>query len=382
MADFVFRISPNIILGPYVTTRLGQFARDYGTKYMVILDPLIKEVGIADKVTQSLDDRKVDYFTFDEIPEGGDTEVVQAALGLARQAHIHGIIAVGGAKAMNVGKAVCSIYNDSHDIYDYVDAGVPACAPLPLICVPTTIRDPFIFSDRTPLIDSRNMQLKLLKNQNGLVKVCLFDPNHISTLTENQIASMSIETLCIAVEAYISQKASFFSDMIIEKSLEILSYAIDGSPTLTVTTPRDVLLTQGGCMVSLASATSSLGQASLLALTINSRYNISRSLTAGILLPYVLDDVKKYKTDRLAKLSKIIRAASPDDNDEDAATAFAEYIRTHIAKANLPARLKDLGVSIEQLSLAAEDAGEQDIMNNLAKSMTADDLFDLVKRAY
>jgi alcohol dehydrogenase len=62
--------------------------------------------------------------------------------------------------------------------------------------------------------------------------------------------------------------------------------------------------------------------------------------------------------------------------------ALAEYVRQHIAKANLPARLKDLNVSIEQLSLSAEDGGELDLITTVQRSMTSDDLFDLIKQAF
>ena len=193
---------------------------------------------------------------------------------------------------------------------------------------------------------------------------------------------MSIETLCLATESYISQKASFFSDMIVEKGTELLGYAIDGSPSLTITTPAEVLLTQGGCMASLASAMSSPGVASLLAQTINARYRISRSLVTSILFPYVIEDAAKFKADKIAKLSKILRAAPEEATQEEAVTAFAEYIRQKIAKNNLPARLKDLSINVDQLALCAEDGGELDLINTLPRSMTSDDLFDLLKLAF
>ena len=53
-----------------------------------------------------------------------------------------------------------------------------------------------------------------------------------------------------------------------------------------------------------------------------------------------------------------------------------------MAKANLPTRLKDLSVSIEQLALAAEDAGKLEYANFLPRSMTSDDFFELIKAAY
>ena len=67
---------------------------------------------------------------------------------------------------------------------------------------------------------------------------------------------------------------------------------------------------------------------------------------------------------------------------EDAARAFTEYVRQKIAKANLPTRLKDLGLTVEQLSLPVEDIKAVNLINNLPRSMTTDDLFDFVKLAY
>ena len=44
--------------------------------------------------------------------------------------------------------------------------------------------------------------------------------------------------------------------------------------------------------------------------------------------------------------------------------------------------LKDLQLSMEQLSLVAEDAGQIDIITKLPRSMSTDDIFDFIKNAY
>lgn len=284
MSDFVFRINPNIILGSYSLSRLGQLALEWGTRFIVIMDPILKEVKIADKVTQSLDDRKVDYFLFNDLSDGSTSKTVERALSLAKEGHIHGVIAVGGTTALNVGRAVASLFNEVHSFYTFMDGAQPNTNPIPCICVPSTYRTPFVFTDTVPITDSRNHQIKMMKVQKNLCKLVLYDPNMSLSLTANQKATLSIELIAIAVEAYLSQKANFFSDMFVEKGLEILTYALDGSPSLDITTPEEILLAQAGTMISLAATSSSLGLSSLLSLTINSRYKMLKSLVSSILL--------------------------------------------------------------------------------------------------
>ena len=149
-----------------------------------------------------------------------------------------------------------------------------------------------------------------------------------------------------------------------------------------VTTPEEILLAQAGIMVSLATSSSSLGLCSLLGLTINSRYKIDKSLVSSILLAYSVEDAAQFKAARLEKLSHIMRIVPEETTGEEAIRLFVDYIRQKIAKFNLPARLKDLSLSIEQLSLAVEDVRPVDIVNNLPRSMTTDDIFDFVKNAY
>lgn len=383
MTDFIFKISPNIILGPYTVTRLGQNALEWGSRYMVIMDPILKETGTAEKITAPLAERKIEYFVFDELTQAADTQTLETILNLTRNSHIHGIIAAGGGKTLALAKAACALFNEPHTSYDYIDGGAPTAGTIPLICVPTTIRDAFLFTDRVPLCDSRSGSAKIIKTQNGICKLVLWDPNLELTLTDKQSAAMGLETFSMALEAYLSRKSTFFSDMLIEKALQLMSYAADGSPTLTVTTPPEVLYTQAGCMASLGLASCSAGASTLLSLTINTRYKIPRALVSAILLPYIIEDATTFAAAKLAKIADIYRITdSNEDTDEKKALSLAEYIRQRIAKINIPARLKDLSLSIEQLSLAVEDAGQTDLIDSLQRSMTTDDLFELIKKAY
>ncbi len=382
MSDFAFNIHEKILLSSYSASRIGEFVKDWGTKFMVIMDPVLTQVDTGSKITKPLTDRKLDYFVFSNIEKHADTKTVDSVLKLTRQAHIDGIIGVGGSKVINLARAVAALYNETRDTYTAIEKNDITCEPLPLVCVPTTFRDRFVFTQKVPLIDSRNSQISLLQVQKDLGEAVIFDPNLLLSLSENQCSSMLLETLGIAIEAYISPKANFFSDMAVEKAFELLGLASNGTASLEVTTPKEELLCQGGLMASLASSTSSLGISSLLAMCISARYGITSSLAAAIILPHVLDDASKFKIAKLARISHLLKTTTDDATDEKAAADLSIFIRQTLAKANLPSRLKDLSISIEQLSLSAEDAGKLEFINSLPKSTTTDDLFTLIKLAY
>jgi alcohol dehydrogenase class IV len=244
-----------------------------------------------------------------------------------------------------------------------------------------------VFTPDLPIIDARSHQLKMMKIQNNVCKLMVVDPNMMLTLTESQKATFSIELIAMAIEAYLSQKANFFSDMFVEKGLEILSYALDGSPSLEITTPQEVLLSQAGAMISIATASSSLGLGSILALSIYSRYHINKSLINSILLPYVLEEDAKFKESKLEKIAQIMRIDQIEGTEEKPSGAelvklLIEYVRQKNAKNNLPTRLKDLKLTIDNLSLAIEDISQNFIVNCLPRSMTSDDIFEFVKNAF
>lgn len=382
MSDFIFRINPNIVLGPYTISRLGQQVKEWGTRFMVIMDPFLNEAKLSEKIMQSLIDRKVEGFVFAELTEGTSTKTIERALALAKEGHVHGIIAIGGAKALHVGRIVAALYNEVHDFYVFADGAIPSTNPLPCICIPTTFRAPLTFTPFVPVTDARNHQLKFMKIQNSVTKLVLIDPNLMLTLTENQKATLSIEIIGMAIEAYLSQKANFFSDMFVEKGLELLSYAMDGSPSLDITTPSEILLAQAGAMTSIAAASSSLGLCSLISLGINARFRINKSLVASILIAYAVDEGAKFKGAQIEKLAHIMRSIPEDLTGEDAAKAFADNIRQRIAKENLPCRLKDLQLSMDDLALVVEDISQLDIVNRLPRSTSTDELFEFVKAAY
>lgn len=381
MADLIFRVSPNIVLGEYTSSRLADYAVKENSRYIVVMDPVLKDINSTQKILASLKDNGVNYFVMDEVGSNAETKTIERALVLARNGYATGVIAIGGGKAISTARAVASLCGEEGSVYEYIDGEKITKSALPLICLPTAMRYGFMFSSLVPVVDSRSRKAKMIKVPDALCRLALIDPNFAVSLTENQVASMTLETLSFSLEAYLSQKATFFSDMLVEKAAELLRSAIGGTSVNVAISPQ-TLRSQAGCMASLATATSSAGLATMLSLCINARFDVPRSLVSAIMLPHLIEDALKYKADRVAHLARILGVAGADADDTDASMMMADAVRQQLAKAQLPTRLKDLALAIEDLAPVAENASELPLMTTLPRSMTADDLFEIIKTAH
>lgn len=382
MADFVFRISPNVILGPYTLARIGQIASSWGSNYMLIADPVLKDFNLVEKAVSALEEKGISVFVFDEIPAAATSSTLEQALSLARGAHVHGVISFGGMKTASLGRAVAALYNENHDIYEYLTGAQPYSGALPYIEIPSTGRDPCMFMDRTPVIDARNRQIKLMKTQPGICKAVVMDPNLYMHMSPNTAISMIFHAITLAVEGYVSTKSNFFSETILGKAIEMLLLALDPEQSKLVGTPSEMLIAQGGCLASMGVAVSSPGVASAISLACNARYKTSTSLVCAVLLPYIMEDASRAKVDRIATIGKMLGVGSAGLSASDCAKAAVDDIRRRLALAGIPTRLKDLSLSIDQLVPAAEDAAALDMMNYIPRAMSGDELFDLIKQAY
>ena len=381
MSDFIFKIAPNVLLGKQTITRLGSLICDKGSRFILILDPATYEAGCLDKITQSMQNSKLDFFTYDELPNNPDSVTLEEVIKLSRGGCIDGVIACGGEKALNLGRAVAALYNEKNTIYDFINGEIPTSKPIPLICIPTSIRDSFLFCDRSAVIDARSNQIRLLKLQDNICDLVIFDGDFSSTLTKNQVAAVALNILCMTFETYLSKKSSFLSDALAEKIFELMSPDESLTNPIAMNDASDLGILECGCMSSMTAALSSLGPVTALAWAVHARYKTSRTLISAILLPYLIEDTL-FACDKLVTAAQRFGVVDRNATATEAAAKLAEEVRSRIAKASLPARLKDLSISIEQLALAVNDAVQLEFVQYYSKPINSDTLFNLVKLAY
>ena len=381
MSNFTFKLSSNIILGSYSIAKIGSEAAQFGKKFLFVVDPLLHETGISKKITAALEERGISVLVFDGVKRSADSDIIENALSLARGVFVDGVIASGGMGSVAIGRAVASLYNETGSIYDFIDGKPCTAEPLPFIEVPSTCREPFTFTSFSPIVDVRSRKINLLKIRQDLCKLCVFDPACYSNLAPNATTATLLQGLGIAFEGYISCRSSFLSEAILGKAIERFLQSL-GAPLGNADAFDETVIAEAACLTAIGISCSSPGLGSAIALACAGRYNISSSVVGTILLPHILANAQTSNLDKVVRIGRMLGVETQGADPLAVSQAAIEEIRRRLAQANLPTRLKDINLTMEQLIAVSEDAVSLSFMNYIPKPMRSDDVFELLKQAY
>ena len=381
MSNFTFKLSSNIILGSYSIAKIGSEAAQFGKKFLFVVDPLLHETGISKKITAALEERGISVLVFDGVKRSADSDIIENALSLARGVFVNGVIASGGMGSVAIGRAVASLYNETGSIYDFIDGKPCTAEPLPFIEVPSTCREPFTFTSFSPIVDVRSRKINLLKIRQDLCKLCVFDPACYSNLAPNATTATLLQGLGIAFEGYISCRSSFLSEAILGKAIERFLQSL-GAPLGNADASDETVIAEAACLTAIGISCSSPGLGSAIALACAGRYNISSSVVGTILLPHILANAQTSNLDKVVRIGRMLGVETQGADPLAVSQAAIEEIRRRLAQANLPTRLKDINLTMEQLIAVSEDAVSLSFMNYIPKPMRSDDVFELLKQAY
>ena len=382
MADFVFNLSPKIISGADVLLSLGEAVSPYGSRFMLVLDPLFKDIELVVKIKQSLEQKGLKLFSFDAIKRSPDTETVLRALKLAEAARIDGVLVVGDVTTCTVAKAVASLYNEKQAIYTYLEGEPITEKPLPLIQIPTSCNNPFLFSNSVYITDSRNKKVSALRCLQSISPVAIFDSNVFKTVSLNKMREMIFSSIAIATDAYISRRANFFSDALLKKALQSLSLALDAQHDSLVGQTIEETATQCAILISIALGTSSAGLATAVSTIANGRYDIPFSSSLHIMLPHILRDSVVSNLQKVAEVVSLFEKNEIGSDLEAIAMKGIETISERILSLELPVKLESLDLAIDDLSAMAEAVLTIDFVNYIPRSMTSLDVLEILKNAY
>jgi alcohol dehydrogenase class IV len=382
MSDLVFSIPRETIFGVDIINRLGNVISRYGERVLVVTEAILYERHTIERVIELLEKKNISYIIYDEVVPNATSSTVEEALLLARGSHAEVVIGMGGVRALSIAKCVAMAATCKDDFDDFLSGAKAENKPLAYIEIPTTCRNPFMHSDEYLVVDARDRSGKMGTTQQNITRCILIDPKLHLSLPSKYTATTMIDTFLSAFEGIISTKNNFFSDNLFYKAIEMLVQNID----LALKNPEDIKLriqaAAAGLLTSIGLSMSKQGIGSALAYALNSKLMVPKSWLATILFPSVVEFSINTSSEKIAPIAKMLGEDIEGASSIDASKKAVEALRRLIGTLQLPTRLRDFDLNLDDMVDITTTARAFDMMNYLSRMASDEELYEIIKQAY
>ena len=368
-----FHSAGELIFGAGAVERLGRISADADLgRVLIITDAPLAEAGVLDQVQAPLRKAGVTVDVF----EGGQPEPsLELALQCLAAVDRHkpdAILGLGGGSNMDLAKitAVCHAHGGSPA--DYVgDCQVPG-EITPLICVPTTAGTGSEVTAASVLTDTAN-QIKVGVLSNYMrPRWAVVDPRLTLTCPAKVTADSGIDALTHAIEAYTAVDNEHFplpegertvyqgrhplADSLAEKAISLVGQHLASAVAEPDNLPAREGMALAATLAGLAFSNVGVALVHAMEYPVGGAVHCSHGQGNGLLLPYVMRYNLPPRQRQFAAIARLLGHPTDGMSEPQAAEASIEAVEQLRAKIGIPARLRDIGVSEDQLPGFAEKA--------------------------
>jgi alcohol dehydrogenase class IV len=377
---------PRILrVGAGASGQLVATLRELGLAHpLLVTDPFIKSCGYCERLQAPLDEAGIAYGLFSECVPDPTTDSVYAALAMLRAGDYDCVVALGGGSSLDTAKAVAVLARHGGVMRDYkvprqVDSG------LPVIAIPTTAGTGSE-ATRVAVITDTETHEKMLCMGLGLMPVAaLVDYELTLTMPYRLTADTGIDSLCHALEAYVSRKANPFTDSIALTAMRTIYQNIrTACAEPDNRRAREAMMlaaTQGGIAFANASVTLIHG----MSRPIGALFHVPHGLSNAMLLPEVTAWSVDHAPARYAHCARYMGIASESESDQSCCTQLVTALRALTADLRVPGP-QQFGIahsdwfgSLELMAIQALDSGSP---ANNPRVPVARDIEELYRRIW
>jgi alcohol dehydrogenase len=382
MPDVFFNVPAQTYFGVDCALRLGSMAAGLGRRILLVTEAILYERGVIDQVTGLLSRKGLDPVVYDEVIPGATSTHADEAARLARGGRVDLVVGLGGVKTLSIAR-LAAIAAPSATLLDDLLAGAPADKPpIRFAELPTTCRDPFMFSGSWLVTDARDRSAVVGRPDAGAAAAVFLDPKLALSLPAKYLAATMIDTLMHAVEGYLATGGSFLSDTFFLKAIETLGPLLRDPPAGGEDLAPRTAAARAGLLTALGLSMGRAGVGTALSYALNARLRVPKSWASTVLLPRVMEYHLTTAAEKLRDVGRLLGEDLSDLSVPDAAGRTIEGVRGIIGSLKLPARLRDLGLALEEMVEVAEAAHRLDLVTRVPRVTSVDDLYEVLKSSY
>lgn len=377
-----FQIPCKIIYGKGCTKNVGQEAKKYGNKAMIVTGrKSSKKSGALDAVIESLKKSSIDYIVFDNVKSDPDVETVDKGSNLAVEENIEVIIALGGGSPLDAAKAMSVMATNGGSISEY-EFKNPEKEGIPVIAIPTTAGTGSEVSKFVVITDEKRKIKMLIGGNTMLPKVAMLDEELTLTCPPSVTAATGMDALTHAIESYISKVSQPITDMYALSAIKLISQNLNKAVLNGSNMEARRLMILGQMFAGMAFSNASVALVHAMSRPLGAYFGVPHGLANAMLLP----EVMKYNRPAVQEKFKVIAEAMGEKTDNlsvrDASFLAVKAVKDLYSELGLPYKLKDVGVKEEAISKMANDAYVNGSAKKNPRVPTLEDIINIYKKVY
>lgn len=202
-------------------THSNEFS-NFGKSAIIITGKSSAKNGSLNDLINSLNKEHIDYFLFDKVSSNPTIELAREVAEVAKNSNVDFVIGLGGGSPIDCAKAVALlVHNDLND--EDLFKGNYKFPILPIIAIPTTAGTGSEVTQYS-ILNNKALETKTsIAHFSLFPKVAFLDARYMLNLPKETTINTSLDALSHAIEGYLSIKATPYSNIFAEKSLQLLS---------------------------------------------------------------------------------------------------------------------------------------------------------------
>ena len=357
------------------------------TRAFIVTDPSMVQLGYVEKILYHLRKRPeyVHSEIFSEVEPDPSFDTIHKGVKMMNEFKPDVIIAIGGGSPIDAAKGMWLFYeNPDADIeglklkfmdirkrtYKFPKMGQKA----KLVAIPTTSGTGSEVTSFAVITDKEKNKKYPLADYELTPDVAIVDPDLVMSLPKSITADTGMDVLTHALEAYVSNMASDYTDGLAEKACELVFKNLREAYFNGSNRHAREKMHNASCIAGMAFTNAFLGVCHSMAHKIGAQFHLPHGRINAILLPYVIRynatrpskfvSFPKYEyfiaDQKYADISR--RMNFPAYTNEEGVESLIREVKKLNADIGIPASFKEAGIDeqefLSQLDILADRAFE------------------------
>lgn len=331
-------VLPRIMqIGKGASLELPQVLRTLGCSYpLIVTDKMMVKLGYVATLQSALSASGIDSRIFDDTVPEPTVSSILAGVEMARTHPFDCLVALGGGSPIDSAKAIAILAKHGGVMRDYMVPRVVHENGIPLVAIPTTAGTGSEATRVTVITDDSNDEKMLCMGMGFMPVAALVDYNLSVSVPPRTTADTGIDALTHAIEAYVSRKASLYTDAQALEAMRLLAPNLRRVYHNGQDTEAREAMMLGATLAGVAFSNASVALVHGMSRPIGANFHVPHGLSNAMLLPSVTAFSLPAASARYADCARTMGVAEATDTDATANDKLLNELRALNAELQVP----------------------------------------------